>query len=192
MGCKLCQKWFHPECISFRCEECSNEKVKQLEETIQNLQKDAKTRDSAHSVSQSSVKSLEKVEKHKKENGRLKSEMEKKETKYKKDVDSAAEKLSSEKLRNSKSNEEKEKAHAEEVANLKKELENRKREIDIHVKKIVELTEKSHSPEQVTVIPTVSGHENQDGGQGDETVVLAETPETAESTETLEDLKEKL
>ena len=189
MECNMCKQWFHPKCVSFKCGKCTNEKIRKLDETIQNLQKNVKTRNSEYSASQSSVKNLEKeLEKSKKENNRLRNEIEKKETKYKKDLDSAAEKLNSEKLKSSKNTEEKEKSHEEQVANLKKELENRKREIDIHVKKIVELQEENLVP-----VPSAPEIENQDGRQEGDIPIQTVILEQKENNDgTVEKLKEKL
>ena len=192
--CNHCHKQFFLESASLMCEECSNHRTEQLKTAVKNLQDEAKNKDSSQQKSQSTAKSLEReLDKLRKENNKLKSEMEKKETKYKKDLDVAAEKLNNEKLRNSKNVEEKEKSHSEEVMNLKKELENKKKEIDIHVKKIVEITDRNYnSNHEPTELPDERPEQQTEEQQKDRFLDPSEITARGESSGTIEELRMKL
>ena len=144
MRCEQCSKWYHPDCIQFQCKECNNAKVKDMEENIQQLMKLMKSKDAIIHDVESKIKAKDKeCERLRKESGRYQNELEKKDAKYRKELESTKEKMNLSEKEHSRKQMEQDEKHDQEKDKLIKELENKKREIDIHVKKIIELTEEN-------------------------------------------------
>ena len=183
MRCRQCSKWYHPDCIPFQCNECNDAKVKDMEETIQQLRKLIKNKDTVIHEVESKIKAKEKeCERLKKESCKYQNELEKKEAKNKKETETTLEKMNLAEKEHSRKKKEQDEKHDQEKDKLMKELENKKREIDIHVKRIIELTvenrgkklEKKADEENVDATPSREDPES----------IVAEHQETQENCET--------